>query len=66
MLLASFGALRAGVTGLVVASSAMQLFRLLVLVIWYPLRPAALPRVGALRSIVRSGLPLHLTSVSNG
>ena len=66
MLLATFGALHAGVTGLVVASSAMQLFRLLVLVIWYPLRPAGLPRVGALRSIVRSGLPLHLTSVANG
>jgi PST family polysaccharide transporter len=56
----------AGVGGLVGATVASQVLRTAVLVAWYPLFPAALPRLGGLRRVVAAGLPLHLTGIVSG
>ena len=65
-ILATLGFLRAGVAGLVAATALTQAARQVVLAWWYPLRPAAIPRLGRLREVVRSGLPLHLTGIVSG
>ena len=65
-LLASLGFARAGVAGLVIATAATQAGRLVVLALWYPVRPRLVPRLGPLRAVVRSGLPLHLTGILSG
>jgi len=65
-LLAGLGFARAGVAGLVVASATTQAARQVVLAFWYPVRPSAVPRLGRLKGVVRSGLPLHLTGIVSG
>lgn len=57
---------RAGLAGLIVATTLGQLLRLAVLARWYPGAPATLPRVGRLRDVMKSGLPLHLTGIVAG
>jgi O-antigen/teichoic acid export membrane protein len=66
VLLASLGFAHAGVTGLVIATAATQAGRMVVLAAWYPVRPSAVPRLGRLAGVVRSGLPLHLTGIVSG
>jgi PST family polysaccharide transporter len=65
-LLAGLGFARAGVAGLVIATATTQAARLVVLAAWYPVRPSAVPRLGRLTSVVRSGLPLHLAGIVSG
>jgi O-antigen/teichoic acid export membrane protein len=65
-LLAGFGIARAGVAGLVIAAATTQAARQVVLALWYPIRPSALPRLGKLMAAVKSGLPLHLTGIVSG
>lgn len=65
-LLAGLGFAHAGVAGLVVATAATQAGRQMVLAFWYPVRPSAVPRLGRLSRVVRSGLPLHLTGIVSG
>jgi len=65
-ILATLGFLRAGVAGLVAATALTQAARQVVLAWWYPVRPRALPRLGRLREVIRSGLPLHLTGIVSG
>jgi PST family polysaccharide transporter len=60
------GLRHAGLTGLIVATTLGQLLRLAVLARWYPGAPAALPRIGRLRDVMKSGLPLHLTGIMSG
>jgi PST family polysaccharide transporter len=60
------GLRHAGLVGLIVATTVGQLLRLAVLARWYPGAPAALPRVGRLREVLKSGLPLHLTGIVSG
>jgi len=56
----------AGLAGLIVATTLGQLLRLAVLARWYPGAPATLPRIGRLREVMKSGLPLHLTGIVSG
>jgi O-antigen/teichoic acid export membrane protein len=65
-LLAGLGFARAGVAGLVIATAATQAGRLVVLAVWYPVRPSTVPRLGRLKGVVRSGLPLHLAGIVSG
>ncbi len=64
--LAGLGFARAGVAGLVIATATTQAGRQVVLAFWYPVRPSAVPRLGRLKAVVRSGLPLHLTGIVSG
>jgi PST family polysaccharide transporter len=65
-ILATLGFLKAGVAGLVTATALTQAARQVVLAVWYPVRPSAVPRLGRLRDVVKSGLPLHLTGIVSG
>ena len=65
-ILAGLGFAHAGVRGLVVATAVTQAGRQVVLAAWYPVRPAALPRLGRLRDVIKSGLPLHLAGIVSG
>ncbi|HXY20218.1 MAG TPA: oligosaccharide flippase family protein [Gemmatimonadales bacterium] len=65
-ILATLGFLRTGVLGLVAATALTQAGRLVVLARWYPVRPSAVPRLGRLKDVIRSGLPLHLTGIVSG
>jgi O-antigen/teichoic acid export membrane protein len=65
-LLAGLGFARAGVAGLVIATATTQAARQVVLAFWYPVRPSAVPRLGRLKGVVRSGLPLHLAGIVSG
>lgn len=60
------GLRHAGLVGLIVATTLSQILRLAVLARWYPGAPAALPRVGRLWEVMKSGLPLHLTGIVSG
>ncbi len=64
--LLALGLRRAGLTGLILASTLGQLLRLVVLAAWYPGAPAPRPRLGPLAAVVRNGLPLHLTGIASG
>jgi len=60
------GLAHTGLAGLIVATTSGQLLRLAVLSRWYPGGPAAWPRLGRLATVMRSGLPLHLSGIVSG
>ena len=64
--LLGLGLAKAGLAGLVGATTVGQVLRTAVLWHWYPGAVAAVPRLARLRDVMRSGLPLQLTGIVSG